>query len=175
MSIAPGQAGSTNFMVAATTETGASTLYVVANGIPSAGTPITVGDVCLSGCSHDFNGDGKSDIVWRNTNGDVAIWQMNGTQVLKLNASLVGNVPTSWTIVGSGDFNGDGKSDILWRDTSGNVAIWQMNGTSVLTRSATFVGNVPTNWTIVGTATTTATARATFCGATPAAMWRSGR
>ena len=46
MSIAPGQAGSTNFQVAAATETGASTLYVVANGIPSAGTAVTVGSSC---------------------------------------------------------------------------------------------------------------------------------
>ena len=32
--------------------------------------------------THDFNGDGKSDIAWRNTNGDVAIWLMNGKQIL---------------------------------------------------------------------------------------------
>ena len=46
--------------------------------------------------SHDFNGDGKSDIAWRNTNGDLAIWLMNGTQ--QLSAPIIGNVPTSWTI-----------------------------------------------------------------------------
>ena len=64
MSIASGQAGSTNFQVAAATETGASTLYVVANGIPSAGTPVTVGSSCsaMHVSTHDFNGDGKSDI-----------------------------------------------------------------------------------------------------------------
>ena len=28
--------------------------------------------------THDFNGDGKSDIVWRDTTGDTAIWLMNG-------------------------------------------------------------------------------------------------
>jgi hypothetical protein len=73
---------------------------------------------------------------------------MNGTSVLNLAASFVGNVPTVWTIVGTGDFNGDGKSDILWRDTGGNVVIWEMNGTSVLNPAASFVGNVPTVWTI---------------------------
>ena len=26
----------------------------------------------------DFNGDGKGDILWRNTEGDVAIWLMKG-------------------------------------------------------------------------------------------------
>jgi len=48
MSIAPGQAGSTNFAVAATTPLGASTLYVIANGIPSAGQAVTVSNSCAS-------------------------------------------------------------------------------------------------------------------------------
>ena len=30
----------------------------------------------------DFNGDGKSDILLQNTNGEVAIWEMNGTTVI---------------------------------------------------------------------------------------------
>ena len=29
----------------------------------------------------DFNGDGKTDILWRNSNGDVEMWFMNGTQI----------------------------------------------------------------------------------------------
>ena len=48
MSIAPGQAGSTNFQVASVTETGASTLYVVANGISSVGMAMTVSSSCSS-------------------------------------------------------------------------------------------------------------------------------
>ncbi len=81
--------------------------------------------------SHDLNGDGKSDIVWRDTSGNIAIWEMNGTTILNPNTAGVGNVPTTWSIVGTGDFNGDGKSDIVWHDSSGNVAIWEMNGTTV--------------------------------------------
>jgi FG-GAP-like repeat len=100
--------------------------------------------------THDYNGDGKSDILWRDTSGNVAIWEMIGTSVLNPTAAFVGNVSTVWKIVGTGDFNADGKSDILWRDTSGNVAIWEMNGTSVLNPTATFVGNVPTSWLIIG-------------------------
>jgi hypothetical protein len=98
--------------------------------------------------SHDFNGDGKSDIVWRDTSGDVAIWLMNGAQVLQ--AGGVGTAPAAvWSIVGQRDFNGNGMADLLWRDTSGDVAIWFMNGTQV-TQSAG-VGNVPTVWSVVGT------------------------
>jgi hypothetical protein len=51
---------------------------------------------------HDFNGDGKSDIVWRNnTNGGNVMWLMNGATIA---SSLgVGNVPTNWVVAGIGD------------------------------------------------------------------------
>lgn len=44
MTVSANATGSTNFKVAASTETGSSTLFVIANGIASAGTPITVAD-----------------------------------------------------------------------------------------------------------------------------------
>ena len=72
----------------------------------------------------DFNGDGNTDLLWRDIDGDVAIWFMNGTTLVS--GPDLGNIPTNWTIVGTGDFNGDGYSDILWRDTAGDVAIWYM-------------------------------------------------
>jgi hypothetical protein len=78
----------------------------------------------------DFNGDRRSDILWQNSSGEAAIWEMNGTKVLAT-ASL-GNPGPNWQIMGSGDYNSDGRSDILWQSTSGDVAIWEMNGTSVL-------------------------------------------
>ena len=91
----------------------------------------------------DFNGDGKSDIVWRDDSGNTSIWLMNGAAVSS--AGGIGNVPTTWSIAQTGDYNGDGKSDLLWRDTSGNTAVWFMNGTAVA--SSASLGNVP-NWTV---------------------------
>jgi uncharacterized repeat protein (TIGR03803 family) len=32
--------------------------------------------------THDFNGDGFSDIAWRDTSGDVGLWLMSGASVL---------------------------------------------------------------------------------------------
>jgi VCBS repeat protein/FG-GAP repeat protein len=97
--------------------------------------------------THDFNGDGMSDIAWRDIRGNTAIWLMNGAAILSLGE--IGTVPTSWSIVGQRDFDGDGKADLLWRDTLGNTAIWFMNGTQVA--SSASVGNLPMAWSVVGT------------------------
>jgi FG-GAP repeat len=43
--------------------------------------------------SSDFNGDGKSDILWENDSGEVAVWELNGTSVIG-SASLANPGPT---------------------------------------------------------------------------------
>jgi hypothetical protein len=97
--------------------------------------------------AHDLNGDSKSDIVWRDTGGDVAFWLMNGAAVSSTGA--VSSVPIAWSLVGQRDFNGDGMADLLWRDGSGDNAIWFMNGTQVA--SSVGIAGAPTNWSVVGT------------------------
>ena len=96
---------------------------------------------------HDFNGDGKSDILWRDTAGDVGMWLMNGAQILQ--GAAFNAVATNWSIVGQRDFNGDGKSDILWRDTVGDVGMWLMNGTQIV-QGGSFSA-IPLNWSVAGT------------------------
>ena len=78
----------------------------------------------------DFNGYGRADILWRNDSGEVAIWEMNGTNVIA--SADLGNPGPERRIFGTGDYNGDGRSDILWQSSSGDVAIWQVNGTTVI-------------------------------------------
>jgi FG-GAP-like repeat len=103
----------------------------------------------------DFDGDGKADILWHNSNGDTAIWLMtaSGTQMQVLSATDLGFVPQSWKIAGTGDFNGDGISDILWHNTNGDTSIWLMtsNGTQVQVLSAADLGFVPASWDVAGT------------------------
>jgi hypothetical protein len=106
-----------------------------------------IGRLGPSNRAHDFNGDGKSDLVWRDGSGDVAFWLMNGAAVTSSGGT--GGVPATWSIVGQRDFNKDGKADLLWRDTSGNTAMWFMNGTAV--GSSVSVGNIPTTWSVIGT------------------------
>jgi hypothetical protein len=100
--------------------------------------------------SHDFNGDTKSDILWRDTSGNMAIWEMLGTTILNPNSAGLGGVSTSWSIVGQHDFNSDGKADLLWHDTSGNLAIWEMSGTTILNPNSAGLGAVSTVWTVAG-------------------------
>jgi hypothetical protein len=96
---------------------------------------------------NDFNGNQKSDILWRNDAGVVAIWDMNGGNLVASNS--LGAIPASWKIANSGDFSGDGKSDILWRNDSGALSIWEMDDGVVL--RGTSLGSVPDNWKIVDT------------------------
>ena len=72
----------------------------------------------------DFDGDGKADILWRDTvTGTVAVWFMNGA-TLRVGVVLA-SAPAEWVISGVGDLDGDGRADILWRHTpSGAVAFW---------------------------------------------------
>lgn len=99
-------------------------------------------------CTHDFDGDGKSDIAWRKNDGNVATWLLNGSQISQSGA--FGLVPSNWHIVGQRDFDGDGKYDWLWRDgDTGTVAIWLLNGLQVSQSGS--LGVVAGNWGVVGT------------------------
>ena len=48
----------------------------------------------------DFNADGMSDILWRESGGSVAAWLMNGKIVS--NSPLVGMAATNWTVQAMG-------------------------------------------------------------------------
>jgi len=101
--------------------------------------------------SHDFNGDFKSDILWRGTGTSptaVAMWLMNGSSIL--GSGSVATIPSTYSIIGQRDFTGGGNADLLWRDTSGNLYMWLMNGATM--SSSANLGNVPTTWTVKGTA-----------------------
>ena len=46
--------------------------------------------------TNDYNGDGKSDLLWRSDTGQVQLWEMNGLD--RLAVLDVGTVPTDWHI-----------------------------------------------------------------------------
>jgi FG-GAP-like repeat len=97
--------------------------------------------------THDYNGDGMSDIAWRDTAGNTASWLMNAASVIA--TAAFGDIPMSWTLAGQRDFDGHGKADWLWRDSAGNLAVWFMNGAAI--SSTAGIGAVATTWSIIGT------------------------
>ncbi len=96
---------------------------------------------------NDFNGDKKSDILWRNNDGRVALWQMNGSTVTT--GSIFTTISADWKISSTGDFNGDKKSDILWRNDNGQVTLWTMDG--AINTSSTVLGTISADWKISST------------------------
>jgi Ca2+-binding RTX toxin-like protein len=108
----------------------------------------------------DFDGDSKSDLLWRTDSGALAIWEMNGTQIkaadyIKTGSSNIGAPGSDWHIVDTGDFDHDGKSDLLWRTDSGALAIWEMDGTQIkaadyIKMGSANVGTPGLDWHIVG-------------------------
>ena len=122
----------------------------------------------------DFNGDGKSDILWQNNDGTPAIWLMNGINRVSNSAAGPFNPGPTWHIKATGDFNGDSKSDILWQNDDGTPAIWLMNGSTVLANSAVGPFNPGPTGRSRTPATSTATASPTSCGRATTAHPPSG-
>jgi subtilisin family serine protease len=86
---------------------------------------------------HDFNRDGKLDVLLQHSNRTASVWCMNGTQFLRssfLNNGVAAGL--GWEIAGVGDFNDDGEGDILWQHQDGRLAAWTMVGLE-------FVASVP--------------------------------
>jgi hypothetical protein len=96
----------------------------------------------------DFDGDGKADILWRNTStGTAILWQMDGFAVEATGS--IGGASTDWQIRALADFDADAKTDILWRNTaSGAALIWLMDGFE--RRELGGIGGAGPDWEIAG-------------------------
>jgi hypothetical protein len=101
----------------------------------------------------DFDGDGRSDILFQHTNSAVAVWSMVGGVRVKAGYAD-GSGLSPWQIQGIGDFDGNGRSDILWRHTSGGLAIWLDGGTGGVAYPTyqNVPGTVDMSWQIQGIA-----------------------
>jgi hypothetical protein len=132
----------TLFHCVATNTEGSATSY------PATLMVFTIGATHTAGA--DFNGDGHTDILWRNmTTGMLSLWLLNPDLTVKLYLDM-SVISLDWQVAGTGDFDGDGQTDILWRNTtSGLVSLWLMNGTTA--RSYIDIGIVSQDWQIAGT------------------------
>lgn len=96
----------------------------------------------------DFNGDGRSDILWRRNDGVLSEWQgtANGGFTVVTGISF-GTLTSDWHVVGVGDFNGDGKDDILFRNADGRLTDWLGSSTGAFVdNSANALTTVPEQW-----------------------------
>jgi len=93
----------------------------------------------------DFDGDGKSDVLWRDDQtGSNAIWRSANAAT---RIAVTGVASQQWQVAAVGDYDGDGKSDILWRNgSSGADVIWK-SGNSATQQAVTAVTSL--TWKIV--------------------------
>jgi hypothetical protein len=101
--------------------------------------------------SYDFDGNGISDLLWRDSqNGDLAIWLMDGAARPSKALVAAPRIAPEWQIAGVGDLDADTKADLVWRNTqTGEVAEWLMDGTTVKTWS-TLSSGISQEWQIAG-------------------------
>src|SRR5215467_11157733 len=93
--------------------------------------------------SSDINGDGRSDLTWKNSQSSLTVdWEMDGTSVI--NNSLIPSDPT-WVLAGRADLNGDGKADLIWYNAQGQTIAWLMDGPNPIQQS---VLSADPNWKI---------------------------
>jgi hypothetical protein len=100
----------------------------------------------------DFNGDGKSDLVWQNQSiGLVEIQFLNGNTAIGGGAIPNSPFDASWKVVGAGDFLGNGFDDLVYQHQSdGLVEIQYLNGNTAVGGGA--IANSPfgAGWQVVG-------------------------
>jgi len=118
---------------------------------------VASGDGCSSTCTveqgvstrhaaTDFDGDGHSDVFWRNTGfGNDAIWR-------SANSATAMAAPTvsdqRWQVVATGDFDGDLKSDAVWRHSATGANVLWRSGNAATSVALTAVTNPA--WHIIG-------------------------
>ncbi|KJU86218.1 PKD domain containing protein [Candidatus Magnetobacterium bavaricum] len=84
------------------------------------------------GATADFNGDGRSDILWQDSkSGQFFIWLIDGATIIN-GVNLPAMTDPNWQLKAVTDFNNDNKADMLWFNSStGELYIWIIDGASI--------------------------------------------
>ena len=101
----------------------AGNIGVVANRSVRIGTGTGVTSV-----SQDFNGDGRADMVARDSSGVLWTYMGNGSGSFPTRVRVGTGWNTMNSISATGDLTGDGRADIVARDSSGVLWTYRGNG-----------------------------------------------
>jgi hypothetical protein len=111
-----------------------------------------VEDCWVIGGTADFNGDGATDLLWRNQDitGFDAVWTFAGLRPVAALPVTPEQTDRNWVISCTGDFDRDGQPDVVWRNkrTRQNV-IWLLRNLS-LVQSVALPAVPDQRWQIVG-------------------------
>ena len=123
---------------------------VVAMAAAEGGVQVSI-QTAVNDVRNDFNGDGRSDILWRHNDGTVGDWLANASAVFATNGASITASPTYWSVTGTGDFNGDGRDDILWRGQAGEIGNWLANSSGGFAyNAAAGITTIPISWQVEG-------------------------
>jgi len=108
--------------------TNAHVMWLTTDGQVSSEAPVTApahSRLVATGADYDANGDGRTDLVWKNLTSNVhTVRLMNG-------ASTTGGFQvakgTGWDLAATGKYDGNQIGDLLWRnEATGSVVQWLM-------------------------------------------------
>jgi beta-lactamase class A len=136
--------GSRDYVVAVLQSAGPSMSYGIATAQQISG-------MVWLRLSSDFNGDGLTDLVARDTGGSIWLYPGNGTGGFLPRRLMSFGWNGMSAIVSPGDVTGDGHADLFARDAAGSLWLYPGTGTSHL-GTRRLVGGGWQTYTITGAA-----------------------
>lgn len=100
----------------------------------------------------DFNGDSSPDLLWQNSQRQLALWFMDQTQVTSSRLLLNGN-PLDFRLRfgGSGDFDNNGSVEPIWQRDDGQLLHWSFFSQTTFSSELLRFGPPPsTGWHSLG-------------------------
>jgi Peptidase M10 serralysin C terminal/FG-GAP-like repeat len=134
--------GSTNSYLITSQTASASGFLSILGAVALASTASSDWRVVGTG---DFDGNGSADLAWRNVDGSIAVWLMDGVSAVSSGITLA-NLGADWNLITTADWDGDDKTDLIFRNSNGSIVAWNMNGTAI--GSSALVGVVGQEWTL---------------------------
>ena len=111
--------------------------------------------LAISGQTHTVFQAGTDTwtIYWQHTNGTLAAYYMDGTN-LALNGGILltpSQINPTWQLAAAADLNRDGRPELLWQHQAGALALWNLNGTVLASAGTLTPAKMGPAWKIVAT------------------------